>query len=90
MLKEYTTKPQTVLACKMEESGEIKKVKTGVYRYTHRGRGAATTMLEFTIGAKQPAPVIGDFVIHLAKDDIYGCEALKFRDKYTVQGMKIK
>jgi len=90
MLKDYTTKPMTVLACEITEAGKIEKIKTGVYKYTERGRGAASTLLEFTKGAKQKEPKVGDFIIRLKKDDIYLCDRETFLKKYACEGMKIK
>jgi len=90
MLRSYTSRPTTVMACMIEEDGKTEKVKAGIYRYTHKGRGAASTLLEFTVGAKQKAPVAGDFIIRLDKEDIYLCGREVFLKKYEVKGMVIK
>jgi hypothetical protein len=79
MLREYDTRPKVVLACLIEETGEIKKVSTGKYKYTHKGKGAVSTCLEFTVSKK---PVPGDYIIYLSKDDCYHCTKEVFESKY--------
>lgn len=88
MLIEYISKPVTVLACEIKKEGKIKKEKEGVYVYTYKGRGAASTRLEFTTNAEQKVR-IGDFIIKLA-DDCYLCPADVFKRKYGIKGMIIR
>lgn len=89
MLREYTSKPCTVLACEMIEEGDVKDKGKGVWRYTHKGRGASTTMLDFSV-SKDQEPEAGDFIIKLSKTDIYLCKAEVFHAKYGVKGMVIR
>jgi len=90
MLIEYTSKPITVLACKMLEEGTIEKAKkAGMYVYSHKGKGAVKTRLEFAVSSNQK-PVPGDYIIKLSKDNIYLCKADVFDKKYGVKGMVIR
>lgn len=92
MLREYTSKQVTVLACKIEEGGEVIKLSKekgdkGRYEYKHKGSGASTTRLEFD-ASKLPA--VGDFIIHESKTDVYHIPADLMAKKYNVKGMYIK
>jgi len=90
VLIEYTSKPVTVLACKIEEEGKVEKCKkAGVYCYTHKGKGAVSTKLDFTVATGQK-PEAGDYIIYLDAEDIYLCKADVFDKKYGVKGMIIK
>jgi len=89
MLREYTTRPLTVLACIVEKEGEVTKVKDkeGLYQYKHKGKGAITTLLTFTA----TAPVEpGDAIIMVSDTDISHCPWDVFQAKYNVQGMQIQ
>ena len=88
MLKEYKTRPCTVYACEIKEDGEVKAGKEkGKYIYSHKGRGAVRTILEFTSTTK---PKVGDFIIRLTEDDIYLCMQDVFKAKYSIVGGVIK
>jgi hypothetical protein len=91
MLKEYDSRPCTVLACLIEETGVVTKLKekdksSFKYKYTHKGRGASTTLLEFNAPEK---PEVGDYIIMASKTDVYHCDAKLFAKKYTRKGMSI-
>ena len=88
MLVEYISKPVTVLACEIKKEGKIKK-KEGGYVYTHKGRGAVMTCLEFTTNAEQEVRT-GDFIIKLSNTDCYLCPANVFERKYGIKGMVIR
>lgn len=90
MLKNYPIKPGDVMACEIAEDGTLTDLEGGVWKYRHKGRGPATTILEFTIGAKQAAPKVGDFIIRLSKTDIYLCGRAVFLKKYVVERMRIR
>lgn len=92
MLREYTSVPSTVLACKIEEDGEIEKVsegktEKGTYEYRRKGSGAARTKMVFEASV---VPKAGDFIIQQSKDDIYHCPEELFAKKYNVKGMYIR
>lgn len=89
MLREYQSKPVSVLACMIEDTGIVTKKKAGEYEYTHKGRGASTTLLVFSASEKQ-VPEVGDFIIKLSDEDIYLCKAGVFCEKYNVRGMYIR
>jgi len=87
MLREYTTRPCTVLACIVEKEGEVTKLKDGKFQYKHKGKGAITTLLTFTA----TAPVEpGDAIIMQSEEDIYHCPWTLFQEKYNVQAMQIQ
>lgn len=88
MLKEYTSTPQTVLACMIIDAGTVTKKKAGEYEYIAKGKGASTTKLLFATSPKQE-PEVGDFIIYHSKDDIYLCKAEVFNVKYRPKGMVI-
>lgn len=92
MLREYTSVPCTILACKIEPEGTIIKLSEGkgddgTYEYTCSGRGASKVRMEF---ASSVIPVPGDFIIQESETDIYHCNAALFSKKYNVQGMYIR
>ena len=89
MLREYTSKPCKVLACMIEDTGTVTKVKDGEYKYKHKGRGASSTLLTFATSPKQ-VPKPGDYIIQWSKQDVYCCDADTFKKKYSVEGMVIK
>ena len=89
MLREYTSIPQTVLACMIEDAGTVTKIKAGEYKYTHKGRGASTTLLTFATSPKQ-TPKAGDFIIQHSKTDTYLCPKDVFEAKYKGQSMVIR
>jgi len=89
MLREYTNKPTTRLACQISEKGKIEKIKTGVYSYSAQGSGASKIYLEFTIGAKQKAPVAGDYIIQLSKDDVYCSPKDAFEEAWVPKGFYV-
>jgi len=89
MLKEFKNKPQTRLACVIDEKGELVEVKKGIWKYTHQARGCTKTLLEFTVGAKQKAPEAGDYIVFLSKDDIYLCGKEEFEKAWNPVGMRI-
>jgi len=86
MIKEYTTKPCTILACCIEKEGTVTK-KDDKFVYECKGKGAVRTKLTFTATTK---PKVGDYIIQLDKEDIYLCKREVFLKKYKVKGMVIK
>ena len=88
MLREYVSKPSTVLACIITDKGTLTKKKAGEYEYKEKGKGASTTLLLFATSPKQE-PEVGDAIIFLDKEDIYLCKAGVFHGKYNHKGMEI-
>lgn len=87
MLKEYNSKPTTVLACRIEEGGTIAKLKkTDMYEYKHKGKGATTTLLQFT-ASKEPAE--GDYIMQFRKGEYYHHPEDVFNSMYITKGMTI-
>jgi len=89
MLREYNSKPSTVLACMIEDTGTVTKVpkEEGTYLYQNKGKGASTTRMKFKASKK---PVAGDYIIQHNKEDVYHCTADVFASKYSIKGMVIK
>lgn len=88
MLKEYISKPCTILACMIEDTGTVTKIKDaeGAWEYKNKGKGATRILMQFQASKK---PVPGDFIIQHSKTDIYHCTADVFAAKYVVKGMVI-
>lgn len=88
MLRQYNSIPKTVLACMIEDTGTVTKIKAGEYKYEHKGKGASMTLLVFQTSPKQE-PKTGDFIMYENRDDIYLCPADVFHGKYRIQGGQI-
>lgn len=88
MLREYNSKPCTILACMIEDTGTVTKIEDaeGTWEYKHKGKGASTTLMVFQ-ASKEPVP--GDYIIQHSKTDIYHCPADVFASKYAVKGAMI-
>lgn len=94
MLREYTSKPCTVLACMIEDAGEVTEVKgkESTFQYKHKGKGAVSTLMVFTAAPDEDGDYLiqpGDYIIQVSKTDIYHCPADVFKMKYSVQGSVI-
>lgn len=89
MLREYNTIQKTILACVIEEDGELKELKKGQWEYRHKGKGATTTLLIFSVSVGKK-PKVGDAIIFLDKNDICHCKKSVFDSKYQRLGMTIK
>lgn len=87
MLREFTSIPCTVLACKIEEGGKVEGSKSKGYVYTHKNKSGITTTLTFQASVK---PVEGDYIIQQSKTDVYHCPAEVFAKKYNVKAMVIQ
>jgi len=84
VLREYTSVPQKVLACKIEEDGTLKKVDKE-WEYMHKTK-AITSKMRFS-ASKEPKP--GDYIIQQSKTDVYCCPADVFDMKYKPTGVRI-
>jgi hypothetical protein len=87
MLREYTTIVQTRLACQIEESGKLEKIKAGEYKYTNK-QGAITELLEFSCDNKV-TPKPGDYIVKLSSTDIYHVEKDVFEKSYRPSGFRL-
>lgn len=87
MLREYTTIQQTRLACQIEETGNIEKIKAGEFRYTNK-QGAITELMEFSCDAKV-TPKTGDYIVKASDDDIYHVKQKVFEKSYRPSGFKL-
>lgn len=92
MLREYTSVPSTVLACKIDAEGEVIKIskekgEQGKYEYSASGRGASKVRMEFDASV---APKAGDYIVQESESDVYHCPAAVFAKKYNVAGMYIR
>lgn len=88
MLREYTTIQQKVLACIIKEEGKLKELEKGKWEYKHKGKGAAQTLLIFSVNAGKK-PKFGDAIMFQSKDDIYHCPKKVFDAKYASSGMSV-
>ena len=91
MLKEFVNRPQKRLACVIEEKGELEKLEKGVWKYTHKGKGATTTLLKFSTlkNKKDAEPQVGDYIVFLSKTDVYLCDKKTWEDAWSPSGMRI-
>jgi len=87
MLREYTTVVQTRLASKIEESGNLEKIKAGEYKYTNK-QGAITELLEFSCDTKV-TPKPGDYIVKLSDSDIYHVAKEEFEKSYRPSGFRL-
>jgi len=87
MLKEYSSKPCTVLACEILEEGKVEGSKAKGYTYTCKGVHGITTLMKFEATVK---PEVGDFIIELSKNDVYHCPKDVFEKKYSTTRMLIQ
>jgi hypothetical protein len=87
MLREYTTVQKTRLACQIEETGNIEKIKAGEFRYTNK-QGAITELLEFSCDTKV-TPKAGDYIVKISDDDIYHVKQKVFEESYRPAGFKL-
>ena len=88
MLREYTSIPQSRLACQIEETGKVEKVREGVAKYENKV-GSVTELMEFTYSDGQK-PEAGDYIVHLSKTDIYLVKKDVFEKSYRSTGFKLK
>lgn len=87
MLREFNNKPQTRLACRIEDGGTLEKVKKGIWKYTNQLKGCTKVELEFQVGATQEDPVVGDYIVYLDANDIYLCDKEKWEASWNPKGM---
>ena len=83
MLKEYTRRPNSVLACKIEE--DCTEQEKGCYSYQHK-RGSIITLLEFESKKK---PAVGDFIVQDGASYILIKET-EFNKKYVSTGFVLR
>lgn len=87
MFKEYTSIPQKRLACQIEESGKVEKIKEGIARYTNKV-GAIQELIDFQYGDKKPE--VGDYIVQESKTDVYLVKKELFDRTYRSTGFKLK
>lgn len=88
MLREYMSIPQKRLACQIEETGELTKVREGVGLYQNKV-GAITEIMEFTYSDGQK-PEVGDYIVKEGKTDVYLIKQELFERTYRSTGFKLK
>lgn len=87
-MREYITKQETVLATQITDKGTIEAVDVGVYKYSEQN-GCIRSVVEFTIGAKQAEPKVGDYIKYASKDDVYLVDKEVFEKKHSKKGSTI-
>jgi hypothetical protein len=87
MLREYTSIPQKRLACQIEETGKIEKVKEGVAKYTNKV-GAIQELMEFKYSEGQK-PEPGDYIVKESKTNVYLVKKDLFERTYRSTGFKL-
>lgn len=90
MLKSYDSRPCTVLACEIEEQGEISKTKGKAKSYTYSCKHKATGINTLLVFGASEEPKVGDFIIQTSKADIEHCPRDVFEKKYTIARMLIQ
>jgi hypothetical protein len=85
MLREYTTVVKRALACKIEATGKLEKIKAGLYKYTNKA-GAITELMEFSCDTKV-TPKAGDYIVQDA--ECYHATKEDFEKLYRLSGFKL-
>ena len=87
MLREYTSIPKKCLACRIEETGKVEKVKEGTAVYKNKV-GAIQEVMEFQYPpSSKPEP--GDYIVKEGKSDQYLVKRAQFEREYRSSGFKL-